>query len=58
MHEHHVGGDADEGLLADRDQAGIAGEQVPHLRHRDIAAQFDHVADQALAGPPGHRGDR
>ncbi len=39
QHEHHVGGDADEGLLPDRDQPRIARQQVPHLRHRRYSSR-------------------
>ena len=39
QHEQRIAGGAHEGVLADRDQARVTGEQVPHLGHRDIAAQ-------------------
>ena len=35
--EERVAAEPDEGLLADRDEAGIAGEQVPVLRQRQPA---------------------
>ena len=33
--EQYIAAETDEGLLTDRDQAGIAGEQVPQARQRD-----------------------
>jgi hypothetical protein len=41
--EQGIATEADIGLLADRDQAGIAGEQVPELRERNIVG---HLADE------------
>ena len=34
--EQHVAAEADIGLLADRDEAGIAGEQVPQAGEREV----------------------
>ena len=34
--EQHVAAEADIGLLPDRNEAGIAGEQVPQARKRDV----------------------
>ena len=48
--EHRIGADADEGLLADRDQPGIAGEQVPELRQRQHGQDEEQVLDHAARG--------
>ena len=48
--EQEVAAEPDEGLLADRDQAGIACEQVPALRQRQHVKQEDQVLNQVAAG--------
>ena len=48
--EQEVAAEPDEGLLADRDQAGIAREQVPALRQRQHVEQEDQVLNQVAAG--------
>src|SRR5581483_5557506 len=50
-----VGADPDERLLADRDEAGVAGEEVPHLGERKQREELDEVPRLPLARPPGHR---
>ena len=44
--EQRVGAEPDEGLLADRDQPGIAGEQVPVLRQRQHGEHEEQVLQQ------------
>ena len=48
----------DESLLADRDQAGVAREQVPALRQRKHVEQEDQVLDQVSAGYNGKQHQR
>ena len=48
--EQEVAAEPDKGLLADRDQAGIACEQVPALRERQHVEQEDQVLNQVAAG--------
>jgi hypothetical protein len=38
----------DEGLLADRDEAGVAGQQVPGLGHGEQGADLDRVGCSVL----------
>ena len=49
---------ADEGLRADRDEPGISREQIPHLRDREVAAEFDDPPHRSGIGPPRHRDDQ
>ena len=48
--EQEIAAEPDKGLLADRDQAGIAREQIPALRERQHVEQEDQVLNQVAAG--------
>ena len=52
--EQAVGAEPDEGLLADRDQSGEAGEQVPVLRQAQHGEHEEQVLDQRAAGDERH----
>ncbi len=52
--EQHIAAEPDIGLLADRDEPGIAGEQVPQARQRDIGVDFGEQP-QVVAPAPGRR---
>ena len=49
--EQQIGAEADIGLLADRDEAGIAGEQVPQARQRDIGVDFGEQPQVGAVAP-------
>ena len=53
--EQQIGAEAHIGLLADRDEAGIAGEQVPEARQRHIGVDLGKEA-QVVAAAPIRRG--
>src|SRR5215475_10010760 len=55
--EQDVAAEPDIGLLADRDEPGIAGEQVPEARERDIGVDFGEKP-QVVASAPGRRGGK
>ena len=52
--EQAVGAEPDKGLLADRDQPGKAGEQVPVLRQAQHGEHEEQVLDQRPAGDERH----
>ena len=47
--EQEVAAEPDKGLLADRNQAGVACEQIPALRERQHVEQEDQVLNQGAA---------
>ena len=47
-----------KGLLTDRDEAGITGEQVPQARQRHIGEDVAEQAQVIAAGPPRRAGER
>ena len=49
--EQHIGAEPDIGLLADRDETGIAGEQIPQARQRDIGVDFRQAAADRRGRP-------
>ena len=53
--EQQIAAEADKGLLADRDQPGIAGEQVPQARQRHIGEDLGQAAAASCAVAPGGR---
>ena len=55
--EQDVGAEADIGLLADRDEAGVAGEQIPKARQRHIGVDLGEEM-QVVAAAPQRRGAR
>ncbi len=56
--EQQIAAEADEGLLAHRDEPGIAGEQVPILRQRQHGEHEDQVVEQVAAGEGGERDEQ
>src|SRR5712691_6504046 len=56
--EQHVGAEPDIGLLADRDQPGIACEQVPETRKRDIGVDLGQQPQVVAPAPGRRRGER
>ena len=50
-----VGADADEGLLADRDQAAVAGERVPHHREDHEDQERGHLLRRVRSEQPAGR---
>ena len=51
--EHRIGAEADEGLLADRDQPGITGKQVPVLRQHQHGEDEEQILDDAARDDEG-----
>ena len=47
--EQRVGAEADEALMADRQQAGKAGQQVPALRHGEDEEDLGNLAQHPWA---------
>ena len=54
--EQDIAAKPDIGLLADRDQAGIARQQIPQARQRDIGEDFRAQAQIIAARESGQRG--
>ena len=51
--EQRIGADADESLLADRNQAGTAGQQIPQLRQRQHGEDVKQFLQQRAAAKAG-----
>ena len=56
--EQRIAAEADIGLLADRDEAGIAGEQIPQLRKREVIGHLGDEPHPAGIAPPRQRDER
>ena len=53
--EQRIGADADEGLLADRNQTGASGQQIPQLRQREHGEDVKQFLQQTAAGEARQR---
>src|SRR6266446_3733227 len=57
QHDQRVPAETDVGLLADRDEPGVAGQEVPHLRENQQRDELDEHSHQAPGTPERKRGE-
>ena len=56
--EQKIGAETDIGLLANRDETGVAGKQIPQARQRDVGVHLRQQLQIAAAAPEWRGGKR